>query len=89
MKLFEEYVEAKGDVKQIILNHKQQLCEAQRSQIRYGLRGEKWVPDTHGDTKGEKIIQRKKSQGLKPDYTRERERERETERERERERERV
>ncbi|CAE7938179.1 unnamed protein product, partial [Symbiodinium necroappetens] len=57
MKLFEEYVAAKGDVNQIIMKHEQQLREAQRSQIRYGFRGEKWVRDTHGDTKGEKIME--------------------------------
>ena len=63
MKLFEEYVAAKGDVNQIIMKHEQQLREAQRSQIRYGFRGEKWVRDTHGDTKGEKIMERKKTKG--------------------------
>ena len=66
-KLFADYVAAQGDPEEILLRHEQQLKEQQRSQIRYGFRGEKWVRDTHGDVKGEKIMERKKSQGLTPD----------------------
>ncbi|CAE7776803.1 unnamed protein product [Symbiodinium sp. CCMP2456] len=65
MRLFADYVEAKGNVSKILLMHQQQLVEQQRSKIRYGFRGEKWVRDTHGDLKGEKIMARKKAQGLK------------------------
>ncbi|CAE7563271.1 unnamed protein product, partial [Symbiodinium microadriaticum] len=63
-KLFADYVAAEGDPQEILLRHEQQLKEQQRSQIRYGFRGEKWVRDTHGDVKGEKIMERKKAQGL-------------------------
>ena len=79
-RLFVDYVQSGGDPEEILLRHEQQLQESQRSRIRYGFRGEKWITDTHGDVKGQKIMERKRMQGLKPDYIMERE---ESERERE------
>ena len=63
-KLFHDYVEAGGNVDEILLKHEQELVESQKRKIKYGFRTEKWLRETHGDAKAERIMQRKKGLGL-------------------------
>lgn len=62
--LFKDWVQLGGDVEAIVSRHVQQLEEAQKSEVRYGFRSEKWIRDNHGDTKAERIMQKKESLGL-------------------------
>ena len=62
--LFKTWVECGGKEKEVILRCTQELEEANRSEVRYGFRSEKWLADNHGQKKADKIIERKKSQGL-------------------------
>ncbi|CAK8991646.1 unnamed protein product, partial [Durusdinium trenchii] len=62
--LFKDYVENEGDTAKITAKHLQSLEEKSSNECRYGFRSEKWIHDQHGTDKGNKIIQRKKEQGL-------------------------
>ena len=63
-KLFVDWVKLNGDVDAIICKHEQSLSESQSSSIKYGFRSEKWLKDTYGDSKAERILKKKKEQGL-------------------------
>ena len=63
-KLFVDWVKCGGDVDAIICKHEQSLTESQASQVKWGFRSEKWVIEKHGEEKGKRIIERKKTQGL-------------------------
>ena len=62
--LFRDWVLQKGCVEDIIAKHKHEMEEAQKSEVKYGFRSEKWLKDTHGEQKALKILNKKKSQGL-------------------------
>ena len=63
-KLFVDWGKCGGDVDAIICKHEQSLTESQASQVKWGFRSEKWVTEKHGEEKGKRIIERKKTQGL-------------------------
>eukprot|EP00434_Breviolum_minutum_P022845 symbB.v1.2.020157.t1/scaffold1679.1/size106129/5 len=62
--LFQEYVKANGDVDAIKLKYEQQLSEANRSQVKYGFKSEKWLTEKYGEEKAKRIIGRKCKLGL-------------------------
>lgn len=61
--LFKDWVRLGGDVEAIIARHKQELEESNKSEIRYGFRSEKWLQDTHGETKAAKIVKKRRGWG--------------------------
>ena len=64
LSLFQDYITQKGDASAIVARHEQSLEEKNKSKVRYGFRGAKWLQDIHGDTKASKIMARKKSLSL-------------------------
>ncbi|CAE7360777.1 unnamed protein product, partial [Symbiodinium pilosum] len=64
LSLFQDWVACKGNNTAILARHQQTLTEAKNSKVKYGFRGEKYLIDTHGEKKAQKIIARKKQLGL-------------------------
>ena len=40
------------------------MTEATSSSVKFGFRSEKWIKDKHGEEKGQRILDKKKKQGL-------------------------
>lgn len=63
-KLFQDFVELKGDAAEIVLRHEARLEETQKTEIKWGFRPLKWMQDRHGESKAAKLVKRKQELGL-------------------------
>lgn len=65
LKLFNDYMDCGKDFAKVEALFQTRLEETQRSSIKYGFRNDQWLIKHHGEKKALKIMQRKKSLGLK------------------------
>ena len=62
--LFRDYIKVGGDLDALCLRVTETFSTANKSKSKYGFKRMKWLVDTYGQEKADKIAERKKTLGL-------------------------